>query len=147
MQKVGKNDSFVYTHEVRLYKNGQRLVKKRQVSAREYIESMEQRRPSCKDIKKFRQCFIYEQNYFQVETLLNVDMQPSFLKIETSKNHSQIVLPKFVTVLKEVTMDNAYDRAECARNGWKLPEEDKKEIIAVQKRLQKEMTMKKDADK
>jgi hypothetical protein len=60
MQKVGKNDSFVYTHEVRLYKNGQRLVKKRQVSAREYIESMDQRRPSCKDIKKFRQCFIYE---------------------------------------------------------------------------------------
>jgi hypothetical protein len=39
--KIGKNDSFVYTHEVRLYKNGQRVVKKRQVSAREYIEAMD----------------------------------------------------------------------------------------------------------
>jgi len=62
--KVGKNDSFVYTHEVRLYKNGQRVVKKRQVSAREYIEAMDQKKKNSKDIRKFRQCFIYEQNYF-----------------------------------------------------------------------------------
>ena len=41
-----------------------------------------------KELKKFRQCFIYEQQYFMVETFLNCDGQPSFLRIETLKEHS-----------------------------------------------------------
>lgn len=62
MRKIGKNDSFIYNHEVRTYKEKERILKKRQISAREYIEMCEaQRAPGFKELKKFRQCFIYEQ--------------------------------------------------------------------------------------
>jgi hypothetical protein len=86
---VGKNDSFIYTHEVRTFVDKQRILKKRQLSAREYIEMCEQQKmPGYKELKKFRQCFIYEQQYFMVETFLNCEGQPSFLRIETSKEQS-----------------------------------------------------------
>lgn len=86
MRKIGKNDSYIYNHEIRTYVNKERILKKRQISAREYIEILENNKaPGFKELKKFRQCFIYEQQYFMVETFLNCDHQPSLLRIETSK--------------------------------------------------------------
>ena len=41
VRKVGKNDSYIYNHEVRLYENNQRILKKRQISAREYIDMLD----------------------------------------------------------------------------------------------------------
>jgi len=73
IRKVGKNDSYIYTHEVRTYMRQERILKKRQLTAREYIEMLDQAAPNFIKVKKFRQCFIYEGQYFMVETLLNVD--------------------------------------------------------------------------
>lgn len=107
VRKVGKNDSFNYNHEIRFYQNVQRIVKKRQISAREYIELFEQQRdPSMRQLKKFRQCFIYEQQYFMVDTFCNVEGSPSLLRIETTKQQNELKIPPFVRVLKEVTEDN-----------------------------------------
>ena len=60
LRKMGKNDSFTYSHEQRMYKAGERIEKKRQISAREYIEMLEQSRcPKKKTLNVVRQCFIY----------------------------------------------------------------------------------------
>ncbi len=72
VRKIGKNDSFIYYHETKLMQNQERIVKKRQITAREYIELLEQKDPASKVIKKLRQCFIYDQQYFMVDTFLNV---------------------------------------------------------------------------
>ena len=42
LRKTGKNDSFTYSHEMRSYQAGERIEKRRQISAREYIELLEQ---------------------------------------------------------------------------------------------------------
>jgi len=61
VRKVGKNDSFIYSHEMRIYQNDERIVKKRQITAREFIEMSEQSKDqSRKALKKFRQCFIFD---------------------------------------------------------------------------------------
>ena len=73
IQKYGKNDSYVYKHEIRHYENNERIVKKRQISAREYIEMLDQAAPGFIRLQIFRQCFIYEQQYLLVDTYLNVD--------------------------------------------------------------------------
>ena len=126
---MGKNDSFNYNHEIRYYQNNERIVKKRQISAREYIELFEsQRDPSMKQLKKFRQCFIYEQQYFMVETFCNVDGAPSLLRIETTKEHKEIKIPPFVKVLKEVTEENLYASSTMAQHQYKMPEGDTKLI-------------------
>ena len=127
LRKTGKNDSFTYSHEMRTYQNDQRIEKRRQISAREYIELFEQSKaPNKKILQKVRQCFIYEQQYFLVETFMNVDGQPSLLRIETTKEHAHIEIPDFLDVIKEVTHDKNYVGSKMAENDFKLPQQDKR---------------------
>ena len=65
--------TYIYTHEVRSYMKEERIQKKRQLTAREYIEMLDQAARGFVKLKKFRQCFIYGGQYFMIETLLNVD--------------------------------------------------------------------------
>lgn len=43
VHKVGKNDSYTYLHELRFQVNGEKIQKKRQITAQEYIKSLEYR--------------------------------------------------------------------------------------------------------
>lgn len=108
LRKTGKNDSFTYSHEMRQYKENQRIEKKRQISAREYIELQEQQTNKKRVLKKMRQCFIYDKQYYLVETLLSVDEQPSLLRIESSKEHKDLTIPDFLDIIREVTHDKMY---------------------------------------
>jgi hypothetical protein len=110
VRKIGKNDSFIYYHETKLMWNQERIVKKRQITAREYIELLEQKDSAKKVIKKLRQCFIYDQQYFMVDTFLNhKNFQFSILRIETTREAQQIKIPPFVKVLREVTEEEIYE--------------------------------------
>ncbi len=90
-----------------------------------------------KQLKKVRQCFIYEQQYFMVETFVNVDGAPSLLRIETTKQGKEIKIPPFVRVLKDVTENNQYASSVMAKHTYKMPEGDKKEIASLAKELNK----------
>jgi len=79
-------------------------------------------------LKKLRQCFIYEQQYFMVESFCNVDGAPSLLRIETTKEGKNIKIPPFVKVLKDVTEDSQYASSTMARLKYKMPDADKKAI-------------------
>lgn len=63
-----------------------------------------------------------------VDTFLNVDFSPSLLRIETTKEKSQIIIPPFVKSLKEVTDDNMYASSTMAKANWKMPDADKQQI-------------------
>ena len=54
IRKTGKNDSYVYNHEIRTFKDGQRITTRRQISGREFIEMLEQRKPGYRELKKFK---------------------------------------------------------------------------------------------
>ena len=60
LRKIGKNDAFTYSQEMRYEIKGEKIQKKRQIGARDYIEMSENTDPSRNSIKKLRQCFIYE---------------------------------------------------------------------------------------
>jgi hypothetical protein len=129
VRKIGKNDSFIYYHETKVMQNQERIVKKRQITAREYIELLEQKDRDKKVIKKLRQCFIYEQQYFMVDTFLNVKGFPfSIMRIETTKEAQQIKIPPFVWVLREVTEEDVYETRQISDLKYVMPERDKREI-------------------
>jgi hypothetical protein len=52
LRKTGKNDSFAYSHEMRSYHCNERIEKRRQISAREFIEQYEQGKAANKKILK-----------------------------------------------------------------------------------------------
>ena len=82
-----------------------------------------------RQLKKVRQCFIYEQQYFMVDTFCNVDGSPSLLRIETTLQEKEIKIPPFVKVLKEVTSDIKYSSRAMAVMDYKMPAADKKEML------------------
>ena len=94
---------------------------------------MDQRASGYRELKKFRQCFIYNNQHFIVETIVNADQQPTFLRFDSTKESKHIEFPDFVRVLKEVTVADHYSSSSIAKRGWAMPEEDKKQIMTIVK--------------
>ena len=46
---------------------------------------MDNRDKNKRHVKKIRQCFIYEGQYFMVETFVNIKPHPSIIRVELSK--------------------------------------------------------------
>jgi len=90
---------------LRFIQNNEKIQKKKQITAREYIELLETRDSSKKQVRKIRQCFIHERNYYMVESYANIDGCPSILRIETTVEGQKIVVPDFIQVLRDVTND------------------------------------------
>jgi len=121
---VGKNDAFTYSHEMRYEINGEKIQKKRQITAREYIELIESPDLTKRKILKTRQCFIYERQYFMVETFLNMENHPSILRVDSTTERTKMKLPPFLKIVREVTHDNAYETWFMAHNDYQMPEAD-----------------------
>ena len=108
IRKTGNNDSYVYNYEVRTHTEEERVTKKRQISGLEYIEMKDHKHPDYRELKKVKQCFMHNNQYCVVETIINADNQPSFLRFETQKDSSEIEIPQFLSVLRGATTDENY---------------------------------------
>lgn len=84
---------------------------------------------------KTRQCFIYERQYFMLETFLNLEHNPSILRVESTTEGSKTKLPPFIKILREVTNDNGYETWCMAANNYAMPESD---VLAIQQSLLEE---------
>jgi hypothetical protein len=109
--------------------NGEKILKKRQITAREYIELSEMRDPTKNKILKVRQCFTIDRQYFVVETIKNMDpYYISILRVETTNESHKPKLPKTLDVLREVTGEEVYETWFMANINYKMPENDFNEI-------------------
>lgn len=54
LRKLGKNDSFTYSHEMRYSVKGEKVERKRQITGREYIELLDQMDKEKQPVKKLR---------------------------------------------------------------------------------------------
>lgn len=78
-----------------------------------------------RQVRKIRQCFIYERQYFMVESFTNVDGTPSILRIETTGEGQKIKIPPFLKVLRDVTDEVQYKTKSMASLTYVMPESDK----------------------
>ena len=63
-----------------------------------------------------------------VETFLNIEHNPSILRIETTNETKKNKLPPFVKILREVTSEDEYETQTMASIGYNMPEADVQEI-------------------
>ena len=63
-----------------------------------------------------------------VETITEIDGQPSILRIETTGETQKIHIPPFIKVLREVTGDPFYETKQMAEKDYKMPDYDKDSI-------------------
>ena len=56
---------------------------------------------------------------------MNIDDQPSLLRIETSKEHKELSIPSFLEIVREVTLDKNFVGITMSDTDWKMPVGDK----------------------
>ena len=120
----GKEDSFTYIQETRSIINGEEIIMKRQITAREYIQLLDQKDGSMKQIDKKRHCFIFKNQNFVVDVFSDIEGRPTILRIETHEKSDEVEIPPFVKVLREVTDDKEYATYEMAQKKYEMPNED-----------------------
>lgn len=88
---------------------GQRLLKKKNISAAEYIQGKSQIKKGTKTLKSKRVCIIDDGVYVIVDYFPEIDGAPMLGIIQVRRgNQSTIDLPKFVKVHREVTDQPEY---------------------------------------
>lgn len=107
------------------------IEKKRQISAREYINLLASADDSLKVLRKKRQCFLYLKTYMILDTYINIDGCPSLLKIlNENENNKEVKIPPLLDVVRDVTDTKEYSNYLMARKDWTMPEGDKKAMLS-----------------
>jgi len=115
IRKRGQKGSYTYFHTIKKpLCAGQRIEEERQITPREYANLLIQADPACKPIKKKRICFLWGNQYFELDCFT----QPAnliFLEAELDDIDQPVSLPPFVHITKDVTEDSSYTNHSLAK--------------------------------
>lgn len=116
VRRRGQDGSYTYYRTIK--KNvgdGIRTESEEQIDKREYDYSLKYRLPNSRVIKKERICFLWLDQYFELDKFSDpADLW--LLEVELTSRHNAINIPPFIDVIKEVTDDPAYKNATLATN-------------------------------
>lgn len=98
--------SYYYT-EKHFISDASRFEKERRITEKEYLSLLTKADTRLRSIRKDRYCFVWNNLYFEL------DVYPfwndvAVLEIELTKETDYIVLPLFITVIKDVTDDDRF---------------------------------------
>ncbi|MBO7466002.1 MAG: AAA family ATPase [Bacteroidales bacterium] len=118
IRKRGRNGNYVYFHtSKRTVSAGRRVEVERQISSGEYAELKRSADPDKQTIRKIRNCFVYDNQYFELDTFLEPKLPHSLLELEGSP-YAHIHFPPFLKVVAEVTSDENYNNSRIADKKW-----------------------------
>uniref|UniRef100_A0A915IP36 NadR/Ttd14 AAA domain-containing protein n=1 Tax=Romanomermis culicivorax TaxID=13658 RepID=A0A915IP36_ROMCU len=113
LRKRGQNGFWSYTHTTRRgLTKGQKVETRMQISAREYAALCEYADPKrCRTFKR-RRCFLYEQQYYQLDIYCK-PLPEGFdkliiLETYTTNTSPDMKLPPFLNIAREITGDVVY---------------------------------------
>ncbi|MDR1594965.1 MAG: AAA family ATPase [Prevotellaceae bacterium] len=116
LRKRGQNGHYVYFLTVkRALEGNSRIETEKRISPSEYVALLKQADPDRQTIHKRRRCFVWQNQYFEVDTFISPDLPFSLLEIEDVKNHEDINFPPFIKVLEDVTDNKMYYNSSLAR--------------------------------
>lgn len=116
VRRRGQDGSYVYymTHKFSL-KPGVRSEHERHIDYREYFEFFRNRDPTFHPIEKDRHCFVWNNQYFELDVFRSPHRNLHLLEIELTEECSTVELPPFINVIMEVTDDLNFSNKELAR--------------------------------
>lgn len=119
VRKRGANGSFFYVHTVkRDAGHGKKFETERQLSPQEYVNLLNYADPERKTIKKTRYCFLYENQYFELdeykEEIPGLDYK-HVLEIELTHIDQEIKMPPFIEIASEATGDKRFSNYNLAK--------------------------------
>ena len=111
---------YIYTEKV-FYTAVTRKETEFDISKEEYDRLLEQIRPDCVPIEKDRVCFYYKEQLFELDAY-PFSNELAILELELGFPDQEIVFPPEISVVKEVTCQEAYSNARLANAGAFPPE-------------------------
>lgn len=116
LRQRGINGSyFYYLTEKTEVSNLTRVEKEQKISERQYIESLNLADTSLKQIVKKRACFVYSNQYFELD-LFDFSDDKAIVEIELTSESDTIRFPEFLHVIREITNDLSYRNIALAKN-------------------------------
>jgi hypothetical protein len=131
VRRRGQKDSCTYQYRVKYSDKGQIIESRRSITAREYMKYCQPRNliKGRAKLSKIRQCFLWKNLYFKIDTYTNIDHKPSILIVQIEPNAEELATPPFIQILREITDEATYSISKMLDNGWKMEEKD---ILALE---------------
>lgn len=108
IRKISTDYGSVYTKATKQYITfTKRIEKEENISKEEYEKLLEQRDENVRQIVKNRVCFIYDNQYFELD-LYNFSNSKSILEVELTDENQNVKIPEFIEVIADVTEDKRY---------------------------------------
>jgi CYTH domain-containing protein len=120
VRRRGQQGQYNYTYTIRYSSiHGQKLELKRTLTRREYSELLLQRDPNRLKIHKHRYCFLFNDQYYELDIYIEPHKGLKLLEFYVNKNESNekdevTNLPNFLEIEKEVTDDPNYSMYNLA---------------------------------
>ncbi len=109
LRKRGRESSYVYFQSTRKRVSDTEYIEtERQISPNRYVTLLEQADQDRQTIRKIRKNFVWEKQYFELDTYLQPHLELSILQIEGAKEHGKIKFPPFLKVIEDVTGNKDY---------------------------------------
>lgn len=117
VRKRGQHGNYTYTHTVKRHLGaGKNIELERIISGREYLSLLTQADPERVTVKKKRTCFLWENQYFELDLFLSPHEGLVLLEAEIEEDDAEVKLPPFLKIEREVTNEPEYANANIARN-------------------------------
>jgi CYTH domain-containing protein/thymidylate kinase len=115
----GHDGSYCYFHTKKEKLGpGVNLEEERQIDYAEYCHLLGQKDPELDKIQKIRYCFVYENQYFELDVFQQPVLNLVLLEIELTDLETEVRLPDWlINKAFEVTSDPRFSNLEIARNG------------------------------
>ncbi len=116
IRKRGWDGSYVYTLRTKTQVSETECIEtERKITPYQYVTMLQQADTSRQTIRKLRKNFVWEKQYFELDTFLDRDDDLNILEIAGMKEGDDIHFPPFIKVIKEVTGDPDYFNASIAK--------------------------------
>lgn len=115
VRQRGADGNYIYFQTTkRKVSDMKRVEIERRLSQVEYLKLLMEADTSKRQIRKTRYCLTYENQYFEID-IYPFWNDKAIAEIELSDENTQIVFPKQIKVIKEVTDDDTYKNASLAK--------------------------------
>lgn len=86
-----------------------------QISENRYLELLREANPAKRTVVKHRTCFLWKDQYFELNEFLEPKLDHLMLEIEDAEDEASVKFPPFLRVIKDVTGDAAYYNSNIAK--------------------------------
>ena len=113
---LGGGSTFYYTKKEAIIGSADRIETSKRIDERTYYSLIEQRRdPAYVPVNKRRNCFLWKNQYFELDTFVSPCPGESQMEWEATDRNHLLEMPPFVKVIREVTGEKAFSNRSRAR--------------------------------